>query len=173
MSRLDAAILAIDAISDYVGRTVAWLVVAMVTLTVFDVTMRYGFRRGSVALQELEWHMFSLVFLLGAAYTLKERAHVRVDLIYASKWVSDRQRLIIDVIGNLLFLLPFCGLLIWSSAPFVYAAMVHGESSPDPGGLPYRWVLKAGIPLGFALIALQGLADTARGILELRRRQST
>ena len=141
----------------------------MVGLTLYDVTMRYLFRNGSVALQELEWHLFALVILFGAAYTLKHDEHVRVDLIYSSQRLSDRHRALIDIFGNLFFLLPFAAMIVWTSIPFAYEAFIYAEISPDPGGLTHRWILKAAIPVGFILLALQGLTDTITGLLGLRR----
>jgi len=158
-----------DGLSEVIGRISAWLVVGLVGLTLYDVTMRYLFRNGSVALQELEWHLFAFVILFGAAYTLRHDDHVRVDLIYSSQRLSDRHRRFIDLLGNIFFLLPFATMIIWTSIPFAYEAFIHAEISPDPGGLSHRWILKAAIPIGFALLALQGLADTIRGLLELRR----
>lgn len=152
----------IEKISEGVGRLSAWLVVVMVLLICYDVTMRYLFQAGSVALQELEWHLFALIFLLGGAYTLKHDEHVRVDVFYQSRWMNTKHRAMVDLFGCLFMLLPFCGLMIVSSIPFVTAAYGWGEASPDPGGLPYRWLLKAMIPFGFALLALQGLALMVR-----------
>lgn len=122
--------------------------------------MRYLFRSGSVALQELEWHLFAIIIMLGASFTLKHDGHVRVDLLYASSRLSDQQRAYIDIFGSVFFLLPFAGLIVWTSIPFAYDAFVYSEISPDPGGLHYRWLLKASIPLGFTLLALQGLATS-------------
>lgn len=148
----------LSAISEGAGRLVAWLVLAMTLLVTYDVAMRYLFESGSVALQELEWHLFALLFLLGAAYTHKHDGHVRVDIIYQSRFFNVRRRAWVDLIGSLIFLLPFCVLIIQASWPFVINAYDFGETSPDPGGLPYRYLLKAAIPLGFALLALQGVA---------------
>ncbi|NOY61959.1 MAG: TRAP transporter small permease subunit [Gammaproteobacteria bacterium] len=159
---------AIDRLSEWSGRTAAWLVLATVLLICYDVAMRYLFQSGSVALQELEWHLFSLIFLLGAAYTLKHNEHVRVDLFYQSRYMNERRRIWVNLFGGLFFLLPFCLLIIVASWPFVYNAYQFGESSPDPGGLPYRFLLKAAIPLGFALLALQGVANIIRNIQQLR-----
>jgi TRAP-type mannitol/chloroaromatic compound transport system permease small subunit len=129
--------------------------------------MRYLLQSGSVAAQELEWHLFALIILLGAGYTLKHDEHVRVDLLYASSRLSDRHRALIDIIGNLCFLLPFAVLVVWSSLPFAYSSFVGAEVSPDPGGLTNRWLLKAAIPFGFMLLALQALANSSRAILKL------
>lgn len=162
---------AVDGLSEHTGRLVAWLVLALVLVVVYDVVMRYLFAAGSVALQELEWHLFSIIFLLGAAYTLKQDGHVRVDVLYHSQRLGDRHRAWINLLGSLLLLAPFCLVVILASWPFVHDAFVHGEGSPDPGGLPHRWLLKAAIPLGFALLLLQGLAEAARNLLRLLERR--
>jgi len=148
---------AIHCFSEWSGRAVAWLVLALVLLICYDVMLRYLFESGSVALQELEWHLFALLFLLGAGYTLKQDGHVRVDLFYSSRF-SDRQRAWVDLLGTLFLLMPFCVLILYTSWPFVANSFLMGEGSPDPGGLPHRFLLKAAIPLGFALLLIQGLA---------------
>ena len=153
---------AIEYFSEWSGRAVSWLTLALVLLVSYDVTMRYLFQEGSVALQELEWHIFSLFFLLGAAYTLKHDEHVRVDLIYHARWMSERRRAWVDLFGTLFFLLPFCMLIIYSSWPFVENAYLLNEHSPDPGGLPHRYLIKLMIPLCFVLLALQGVAIIIR-----------
>ena len=155
------------AISEYTGRAVAWLVPLLVFITAWDVGMRYVFHSGSIRLQELQWHLFALLFLLGAAYTLRYGGHVRLDLLYRSRLVNARQRALLDLVGTVLFLVPFCALVAGTSMEFVYQAMVHGEGSPDPGGLPHRWLIKAAIPVGFGLLVLQGLADIADRIVRL------
>jgi TRAP-type mannitol/chloroaromatic compound transport system permease small subunit len=149
---------AIEALSEWSGRAIAWLVLAMTLIIVYDVGMRYLFQSGSILLQELQWHLFALIFLLGAAYTLKHDGHVRVDLFYRSRYLSERGRALVDLLGSALLLIPFCLLIISGSIPFVESAYRFGESSPDPGGLPHRFLLKAAIPLGFALLVFQGIA---------------
>lgn len=151
-------------ISEWTGRIVAWLVLAMTLLVTYDVAMRYLFQSGSVALQELEWHLFAMLFLLAAAYTLKHDGHVRVDVFYHSRFMSPRRRAWVDLLGTLFFLLPFCVLVIQASWPFVVNSYSIAETSPDPGGLPYRFLLKGAIPLGFALLALQGLASALNAL---------
>ena len=168
-SFLDTFLDGIDRVNATIGRVSAWLVVGLVGLTLYDVTMRYLFRSGSIAAQELEWHFFGMIILLGAAWTLQRDEHVRVDVFYASSGLSDRHRALIDIAGNLLFLLPFAVLIIWSSVPFVYDAYVRGEISPDPGGLSHRWLLKAAIPLGFGMLAAQALVNTIRTARTLLR----
>ena len=145
------------------------LLILLVFITFSDVVMRYVFNSGSVGLQELEWHLFSAIFLLGGAITLREDKHVRVDLIYRSKLLKERHRAFVDVCGILFFLLPFCVVIIMTSAPFVYDAYYHNEMSPDPGGLPYRWIIKLILPLGFLLIALQGFVSLKQNFLTIVR----
>ncbi len=154
----------LDQFSEFSGKLVSWLVLAMVLLVSYDVAMRYLFLSGSIALQEMEWHLFSLIFLIGAAYTLKHDDHVRLDLFYKSRFMNDERRAWVNLLGSLLLLIPFCILIITTSWPFVFQAYIHLEGSPDPGGLPYRWILKAGIPLGFTLLLLQGVADIAKNL---------
>ncbi len=146
------------------SRVLAWTVVLMVLVTAYDVLARYFFNRGSVALQELEWHLFALVFLLGATPTYRNDGHVRVDLIYTSRRLSTKHREWINIWGNLLCLLPFCSVVVWASLPFVYDAYVHHETSPDPGGLTHRWLIKAAIPVGFGWLACYGVYDTVRRV---------
>lgn len=149
----------INALSELTGKLTSVLVIFMVLLISYDVTIRYTSGGGSPALQELEWHLFALVFLLGASYTLKHQEHVRVDLIYHSQRLSDKHRALIDIFGGLFFLIPFCLLIIINAWPFVENSFLISEKSPDPNGLPLRWILKAMIPLGFFLLLLQGIAD--------------
>ena len=154
----------IEWFSEISGKWLSWLVPALVLLVSYDVIMRYFFQSGSIAIQELEWHLFSLIFLLGAAYTLKHDDHVRLDLVYRSRFMSDYRRAWINLVCSLLFLIPFCILIIKSSWPFVSQAYQFAEGSPDPGGLPYRWVLKAAIPLGFFLLIIQGIGESLRNL---------
>ena len=160
--RLERLARRLETVSEYSGRAVAWLALILVLLVSYDVAMRYLFRSGSVALQELEWHLFAALFLLAAAYTFKYDDHVRVDMLYQR--MGERGRAWVDFLGGLFVLLPLCVLIITSSWPFVSNAFVMGEGSPDPGGLAYRFLLKATIPAGFALLAVQGLASIVRSL---------
>lgn len=157
----------LEVLSEHTGRAVSWLTLALVALVSYDVTMRYIFRAGSVAAQELAWHLFALIFLLGAAYTLKHDAHVRVDVLYQR--LDAQGRAWVDLAGGLLFLLPFCLVMIVTSVPFAYGAFLYDEGSPDPGGLPHRFLIKSAIPLGFTLLALQGLAQTMCSLVAIAR----
>ena len=156
MSWLQKISRGIDALNEQTGRAISWLAIVMVAVVAWNVFLRLVFHKGSVAMQELEWALFGPLFLLTAGYTLVHNEHVRVDIFYSR--VSARARALIDFAGSLLFLIPLCILGIWTSRSFIAASWAVGEVSPDPGGLPARYVLKAVIPLGFSLLGLQGLS---------------
>jgi TRAP-type mannitol/chloroaromatic compound transport system permease small subunit len=171
LSFLKKSTAGLENISEWSGKLIAWLVLFMVILVSYDVAMRYLFRSGSITLQELEWHLFSMIFLLGAAYTFKHNDHVRLDLFYQSHYMNDLKRAWVNIIGGVFFLVPFCLLVIISSWPFVSQSFVHMEGSPDPGGLPWRWLIKSAIPLGFFLMMLQGIADIFKNIVRVLEKQ--
>lgn len=152
-----------DGVNERVGIGVAWLTAALVAVVCCDVFMRYVLQDSWVAIQELEWHLFALIFLLGAGYSLKHDKHVRVDVFYSR--FSPQTQAWVNLVGSVLFLIPFCVLVIWSSQNFVMNAFQFGETSPDPGGLPARWVLKAAIPVGFLFLCIQGIALACRSVL--------
>lgn len=153
----------IDKVSDKIGYIVGWLTTLMVLIVFYDTVMRYVFRKGNVALQELEWHLFAVVFLVGAAYTLKEGGHVRVDIIFIN--LSKKAKAWIDFIGMFIFLIPFAVMVILSTKGFIMNSWAVREVSPDPGGLPARYILKAMIPLGFSLLIVQGLSEACKNFL--------
>ena len=155
----------IDGISHIIGRFTGWLTTLMVGVVFYDTVMRYAFNRGNVALQELEWHLFALIFLIGAADTLKQGGHVRVDILYLR--FSKRTRAWIDLVGTLVLLIPFSIMIILSTQKFIHNSWVVREVSPDPGGLPARYLLKAMIPTGFALLILQGISEAVKNLLYL------
>ena len=154
----------IEKASEWCGILVAWCVLIMVLIIGYDVSMRFFFRISSGALQELEWHLFAVIFLLGASYTLKHDGHVRVDIFYRSRWMSDIKRAWVDLLGTVFFLLPFCFLIIVSSLDFVADSYANAERSSDPGGLSHRYLLKAAIPVGFGLLIIQGAAIILKSI---------
>ncbi len=165
MRALKVYIRFVDGLNERVGSMVAWLSTALVAVVCYDVFTRYLLKNSLVAVQELQWHLFALIFLIGAAYSLKHDKHVRVDVFYSR--FSPRKQAWVNFIGSLLFLVPFCIIVIVCSQTFVANAFRIGETSPDPGGLPARWMLKAAIPLGFVLILLQGLAMACRSLLAI------
>ena len=138
--------------ADIIGIITAIAIVLMILNVSYDVVMRYFFRSGSIAMQEMEWHLFSVVILLGISYTLKEDAHVRVDLIYDK--LSKRKQALINMIGVVLFILPISLLIGTSSINNALEAYVSMEQSGDPGGLHYRWIIKALIPLSFFILII-------------------
>lgn len=172
LSRLSTTTRAIDAFSEWVGKATAWIVLAMVILVSYDVTMRYFFRSGSIALQELEWHFFSIIFLIGGSYTLKHDGHVRLDLFYRSRFMNDLRRAWLNLLGGLVILIPFCILIIVSSWPFLSQSFTYMEGSPDPGGLPYRWVLKSAIPIGFLLLLIHGIGEIVKNLITILEHKS-
>lgn len=162
MKFLQLLVRLIDGLNERVGVAISWLTTVMVLVVCYDVFTRYFLRSSSVAVQELEWHLFAVIFLIGAAFTLKHEGHVRVDVFYSR--MSPRGKAIIDLIGGLVFLIPFSLLVVWTSKNFISMSWTIQEISPDPGGLPYRWALKAMIPAGFVLVLLQGIAMTIRAL---------
>jgi len=160
---------AIDAMSERLGAGVAWLTVAMIALGAWNALARYfnrlGYDLASNAYIEAQWYLFSLVFLFGAAPALREGAHVRVDVIYGR--LSRTTRAWIDLLGSLLFLIPFAVVGIVLSWPVVVESWRVLEVSPDPGGLP-RFPIKSVIPVALGLLALQGVAEVVRNVARLR-----
>ncbi|MFQ5640792.1 MAG: TRAP transporter small permease subunit [bacterium] len=146
----------IDSLNEKVGLFVSWLTTVLVLVVCYDVFTRYVLRKSSIAVQELEWHLFAVIFLVGAAYTLKYDRHVRVDVLYVN--FSPKTKAWINFLGSLLFLIPFAVLVLWTSKTFVANSFLIQETSPDPGGLPGRFIIKACIPLGFILLLLQGIS---------------
>lgn len=166
MQRLLRLARGIDRFSEWTGRLVYWLVLAMVLIGAYNALVRYvAPELSSNMYLELQWYLFALVFLLGAAYTLRHDAHVRVDVLYGR--LSRKGRAWVNVLGTLLFLLPFCALMLWTSWPAVVNSWAVREVSPDPGGLP-RYPIKTMILVGFAFLALQGVSLLIKEIAVLR-----
>ena len=146
---------------DLVGRAASWLALVIVVLMAVNVVLRYLFSYGSVWGQELEWHLLAPLILFGIPYALLKGDHVRVDVLYAK--FTEKNQLRVEVVSQVLCIL-IAAAIVWLSLHYVGQAYAIDEKSPDPGGLPYRWVLKALIPLGFTLLALQSVA-TLIGVL--------
>lgn len=169
MNPLERLSRGIDRISERVGSAVSWLALLMVLLGAFNALARWGGRFvgkdfSSNGLLEAQWYIFTLLFLLAAAYTLQQNEHVRVDVIYTR--LSPRTRAWLDFLGTLLLLIPFCVFAILYTWPGVVESWHVREGSPDPGGLP-RYPLKTVVPIAFALVALQGLANLIKAALVL------
>ena len=155
-----------DRVSDVIGYLSGGLMILMMLNVFYDVIMRYFFRSGSIALQEMEWHLFSVMFLLGISYTLKEDGHVRVDLIYDN--LSNKKKALINIIGTILFLIPFSLLIAFGSVNFVVESYTIGEISGDPGGLTQRWIIKAMIPFAFFLLAVNSIGFIIKNMNQYR-----
>jgi TRAP-type mannitol/chloroaromatic compound transport system permease small subunit len=159
----------IDRVNETIGSAVGWMTLLMVLLGAYNAVVRYlgryiGVNLSSNAYIEAQFYLFSLVFLLGAAYTLRRGAHVRVDLLYGR--LGRRGRAWIDLAGSLLLLLPFTAFTLWISWPSVRNSWAVLEVSPDPGGLP-RYPLKAMILVAFGLLILQGISEAVRNLAVL------
>ena len=141
-----------DRFSDVMGWIAGALNLLMLVNVFYDAIMRYFFSSGSIALQEMEWHLFAMVFLFGIAYGLKEDGHVRVDVLYDR--FSPRRKAIVNIAGTVLFLLPLSVLIIEGSVWYVQEAYSSGEISGDPGGLRYRWLIKLVIPASFVFLVV-------------------
>lgn len=160
----------IDDLSELSGRFLYWCTLAMVGVGALNATVRYLDRFTGLGLSsntwiELQWYLFSIVFFLGAAYTLKHDDHVRVDVLYER--LSRRGQAWINLLGTIFLLVPFCLVVLWMSIPFVTNSWAILEQSPDPGGLP-RYPIKTVIPLALIFVLLQGGALIIREVAVLR-----
>ena len=152
---MNSIINGIKSLSRFLGRTISWGSVILIFIIVSDVFFRNVFSLTSAATYEIEWHLFGLMFLLGAAWTLDQDKHVRVDLFYQN--FNPKMKASINLIGTLIFLIPFCWVTLITSIDFVQSSFLLDETSPDPGGLPARYLIKLAIPTGFGLLILQGI----------------
>lgn len=152
---------AIDALTERVGRVVIWLVLVATLISAGNALARYALGASSNAWLEIQWYLFGAMFLLTAGYTLRHNGHVRIDIFYNR--LTPRGQAWIDLVGGLLFLLPMAVLLAWLAWPMFYEAWATEEMSPDAGGL-LRWPVKLMLPAGFALLALQGVAEVIKRI---------
>jgi TRAP-type mannitol/chloroaromatic compound transport system permease small subunit len=152
---------AIDAVSEWIGRIIMWLVLAAVLISAGNAVMRKAFSIGSNAYLEIQWYLFAALFMLGAGFVLLRNGHVRIDFI--SVRLSKRTNTIIDIVGILLVLTPFCVLMIDLSWPLFHRAWVSGEVSQNAGGL-IRWPVLLLIPVGFALLLMQGVSELIKRI---------
>ena len=155
----------IDGMNELVGQVVAWVTLGLIVVVFVDVVMRYLFNTSFVFTQELEWHLFAFIFLMGAGYTLLHDGHVRVDIIYQQ--MGPMGRAWTNFIGTVLFLLPGCAMVIITSWKFTYNAWAIMEGSPDPGGIPFRFIIKGAITVGFILLFIQGISMGLHSLLQI------
>ncbi len=160
----------IDRISIFVGRLAAWLTLFMVVITFIVVVMRYVFDAGAVWLQESIIWMHAVVFMVGAAFTLQQEEHVRVDIFYRD--MGEKRRAWIDLLGVVFFLLPVCVFLAWKAWDFVAISWQLRESSREPGGMPYPFIplLKSVLLVAPVLLCLQGISMLSKAVAVLRSR---
>lgn len=151
-----------DRFSDLMGWIAGFLNLVMLVNVFYDAIMRYFFNSGSIALQELEWHLFAVVFLFGMAFALKEDGHVRVDILYDN--FTPRWKAVVNIGGTLLFLIPLSVLIIEGSVWYVQEAYKIGEISGDPGGLTRRWMIKAVIPVSFIFLIVSAIGFVIHNI---------
>ncbi len=161
------AVRRIEALIDAVGRATLYLTLAMIGLVAINVLLRYSLSFGSVWSQELEWHLLATIILLGMSYALQRGENVRVDVFYAN--FTPRAKFIVNLVSGVLTL-AIALLFIKLSASYVAQSWAIGETSADPGGIPYRWAVKGLIPLGFGLLALQTVGALMRLVLIERQR---
>jgi TRAP-type mannitol/chloroaromatic compound transport system permease small subunit len=165
MSLLLALCAVVDKVNEKIGGIANWMVVLSCVVSAGNAMVRYAYDQSSNAWLEVQWYMFAVIVMLGASYTLKRNEHVRVDLVYML--LSRRGQLWIDILGTLIFLLPTCTILAWLSWPFFMQSFAVNEHSSNAGGL-IRWPIKLVMPVGFALIALQGLSELIKRVAFLR-----
>lgn len=157
---------AINSFSDVLGKFTAILFILLLFNVFYDVIMRYVFNDVSIGMQELEWHLYASIFMLSIPYALFKEGHVRVDIIYDN--LNRRKQAWIDLFGTLILLIPFCILVTKYGIDFTIESYKLGEGSGDPGGLPYRWLIKSVIPFAFFSIGISGVGLMLKSINTLR-----
>ncbi|WP_137936601.1 TRAP transporter small permease subunit [Chitinivorax sp. B] len=155
----------IDTMTEFVGKSAMWLVLIMVLISAGNAIIRKAFDISSNAFLEIQWYLFSAVFLLGAAYTLLRNEHIRIDLIVGK--LSQRGQVWVDILGGVFFLLPMACMMVYYGWPLFTQALISGEMSPDAGGL-IRWPVWALIPAGFGLLILQAISEIIKRVAFLQ-----
>lgn len=150
----------IDRWLERLGRGLSYVWFVLLAVIVCNVVLRYAFNQGRIELEELQWHLYSVGFLLGMSYAYQADAHIRVDVLHEN--FSDPTKAWIELYGILLLVLPFVALILIFSVRFVESSWTAGEVSSSPGGLPLRWLIKAVLPLGFGLLLLSALSRLLR-----------
>jgi TRAP-type mannitol/chloroaromatic compound transport system permease small subunit len=149
---MNSLINSLKKVIDFVGNLCSLLMVLMILNVFYDVVLRYFFNDVSIGMQELEWHLFAAMFMFGIGYSLKEDAHVRVDVFYDQ--LSKKRQAIINIVGSLVLAMPFAVLMVYFSLGYAYEAYAIGEGSADPGGLPHRWIVRSIIPASSLFLVL-------------------
>ena len=155
----------IDRLTDVIGEWTSWIALVIVVLMSINVVLRYLFSVGSVWSQELEWHLLVPLILFGMSYAQRHGEHVRVDIFYAR--YSERTKALVDLLSAILAM-ALSIIVIWLSLHYVEQSYVIDEGSPDPGGIPHRYLIKSLIPIGFALLLLQSAANAIACVARLK-----
>jgi len=150
----------LDALLRWIGQAVSWIWVLLMAVIIVNVFMRYALGEGRIEFEELQWHLYAIGWLLGLSYCFAADDHVRVDLLHHR--LAPRTQAWIELFGIFCLLLPFVGMVLWYAIPFISYAWQTGEVSGDPGGLPYRWLIKSVLLLGFMLLALAMVSRLSR-----------
>jgi TRAP-type mannitol/chloroaromatic compound transport system permease small subunit len=154
----------LDTTIDRIGRVTGWCSFAIVVVMAYNVLLRYLFHTGSVAMQELEWHLMAPICMLGLSYAILKDGHVQVDILFGR--FPMRVQRVIQFLSTVLVVIVI-GILLKLSIPYVLQSYSIGEQSPDPGGLTHRWIVKSMLPIGFALLLIQSVAAMVRALIPL------
>ncbi|WP_409524188.1 TRAP transporter small permease subunit [Nitrincola sp. MINF-07-Sa-05] len=152
----------LEGIVDLFGKVFSWFWIALMLLVVGNVIMRYVLGTNFIALEELQWHLYAAGFMIGLSYCFVHDGHVRVDVL--AEHLTLRKRAVIEILGILIFFLPFCYVIMFYAFPFVERSYRINEVSAAPGGLPMRWVIKSVIPIAFGLLAMAAVARLLRAL---------
>lgn len=167
---MSVALTGIESLVDWIGRATVWIALAMIGLVAINVILRYTLSFGSVWAQELEWHLLSALILLGMSYAIQRGDNVRVDLFYAN--FSPSRKFAVDFL-SIVLILSIALIFVRLSLPYVNQSYSIMEKGSDPGGIPYRWVVKSSIPLGYTLLAIQSVGALLRLIQDRGQRMET
>ena len=151
---------AVDPIITRIGNAVSWIWIVLLGVIVINVFMRYALGEGRIEFEEIQWHLYSIGFMIGLGYAVVHDAHIRVDIVHER--LSPLTRAWIDLYGILLFVLPFVVLMLVYAVPFIADSFITSETSPSPGGLPYRWLIKSMMFVGFALLGAAAVSRLTR-----------
>lgn len=151
---------ALDGVLDFVGRMFSWLWLAVMAVILVSVISRYVFSEGSVMMEEIQWHISSVAWLIGLSYAFVHDSHVRVDVIHER--LSLRRQVWVELLGLLLLALPFLAIGVYMGWPYFYESYLQGEVAQSPAGLPYRWAMKFFVPLAFALLVIAAVSRVLR-----------
>ena len=151
---------AVDPLITRFGNAVSWIWAVLLCVIVLNVFMRYALGEGRIEFEEIQWHLYSIGFMIGLGYAVVHDAHIRVDIVHER--LSPTMRAWIDLYGILLFVLPFVALMLIFAVPFIADSFATSETSPSPGGLPYRWLIKSMLFVGFGLLGLAAVSRLTR-----------